>query len=79
MPDGRCVFSFFSWKSYVLIAMMITLGRLCRHSAIPKPYLAVVYITMGLALILSSFTYIKVFRDERKATATPSNSEARDA
>lgn len=66
MQDRQCVFSFFTWKSYFLIIVMITLGRVCRHSSIPKPYLAVVYITMGLALILSSFKYIKVFLNESK-------------
>lgn len=73
MPDKRCVFSVFTWKSYILIIVMITMGRLCRHSSIPKPYLAVIYITMGLALVLSSFKYIRAFVNESKGTDTPSN------
>jgi hypothetical protein len=36
---------------------MIALGLLLRHSAIPKPYLAILYIGMGLALLLSSLRY----------------------
>jgi hypothetical protein len=59
--DKKCVFSFIPWKSYVIIAVMATMGAILRHSVIPKPYLAIVYIGIGLALILSSFRYIRIF------------------
>ena len=60
--DGKqCIFAFIPWKSYLLIAVMIALGALLRHSRIPKPYLATLYIGIGLALMLSSLRYLRVF------------------
>jgi hypothetical protein len=60
MEGKRCVFSFMSWKSYVLVATMIAIGTALRHSAIPKPWLSVVYITIGLSLCLSSIRYLRI-------------------
>lgn len=57
MQEKRCIFSFVPWKSYLIILIMVAMGRLLRMSAIPKSYLAIVYITMGLAMFLSSFKY----------------------
>ncbi len=63
--DGKkCVFSFMPWKSYLLIPVMIALGILLRHSALPKHYLAVLYIAIGLALALSSVRYMRYFLKE---------------
>ncbi len=61
MDDKKCVFSFIPWKSYLIIVVMVTMGTALRHSAIPKQYLAILYTTIGLALILSSVRYIRVF------------------
>jgi hypothetical protein len=55
--DKVCIFAFISWKSYGLIAIMMTLGMLLRSSAIPRGYLAIVYITIGGALFISSLHY----------------------
>jgi hypothetical protein len=60
MEGTKCIFSFISWKSYMIIALMATMGILLRHSPIPKPYLAILYIGIGLALILSSVRYVRV-------------------
>jgi hypothetical protein len=59
MKGKRCVFSFMPWKSYILIAVMIATGLVLRHSSIPKLYLAVLYIGIGTALILSSVRYLR--------------------
>ena len=59
MKGKRCVFSFMPWKSYILIAVMVTIGLVLRHSPIPKLYLAVLYIGIGTALILSSVRYLR--------------------
>jgi len=68
MAGKPCVFSFMSWKSYILVIVMVTMGITLRHSSIPKQYLSVVYIAIGLALILSSIRYFRVlisqFRSE---------------
>lgn len=55
--DKVCFFAFQAWKSYLIIALMATMGALLRHSSIPKQYLAVIYLAIGGALILSSFHY----------------------
>jgi len=68
MEGKRCVFSFMTWKSYILVAGMMGMGIALRHSPIPKPYLAVVYIGIGLALILSSVRYLRVLIKTRGAT-----------
>jgi predicted histidine transporter YuiF (NhaC family) len=62
MEGKRCVFSFMSWKSYLLVGLMMAMGIGLRHSPIPKPYLAVLYVGIGLALILSSIRYLRVVR-----------------
>ena len=66
MKGKKCLFSFITWKSYLLIAVMITMGITLRHSAIPKPYLAIIYIGVGLGLILSSVRYFRTYIREVK-------------
>ena len=64
MVEKKCLFSFITWKSYAIILVMVALGTLLRHSAIPRQYLAILYTGIGLALILSSLRYIRVFIHE---------------
>jgi len=64
MEGKRCVFSFLSWKSYILVVLMIAMGIMLRHSPIPKPYLSMLYIGIGLALVLSSIRYLRVLLTE---------------
>ncbi|MCG6880265.1 MAG: hypothetical protein LJE96_14095 [Deltaproteobacteria bacterium] len=59
MEGTRCIFSFMPWKSYIIVAVMVVMGTLLRHSPIPKPYLSILYIGIGLALILSSIRYLR--------------------
>jgi hypothetical protein len=61
MEGKKCVFSFMSWKSYIIVVVMVTMGTLLRHSAIPKSYLSVLYVGIGLSLILSSIRYLRNF------------------
>jgi hypothetical protein len=64
LTDKKCLFAFIPWKSYLLIAIMVILGAALRHSAFPKDYLAALYTCIGLALILSSMRYLRVFYEE---------------
>ena len=57
LPDKTCIFAFQAWKSYLIIILMILLGITLRHSPIPRPYLAVIYATIGGALFFSSFHF----------------------
>ncbi len=59
LPEKGCIFAFQAWKSYLIIVVMITLGIILRHSTIPKHYLAIVYTTIGGALLLSSLHYYR--------------------
>jgi hypothetical protein len=62
-PDKVCFFAFQAWKSYLIIAIMAALGAFLRHSAIPRQYLAVIYLAIGGALVLSSLLYfVRLFR-----------------
>jgi hypothetical protein len=61
MFEKKCLFSFITWKSYMIIVVMVAIGTLLRHSKIPQQYLAVLYTGVGLALILSSLRYMRVF------------------
>ncbi|MFH0758140.1 MAG: hypothetical protein V2B15_12705 [Bacteroidota bacterium] len=56
--EKPCLFSFFNFRSYILMAVMITAGVMLRKSGIiPPQYLLVLYFTMGIPLFLSSFRF----------------------
>jgi len=59
LNDKPCVFSFMSWKSYLIVAVMVTMGITLRHSSVPKQYLSMLYIGIGLALLFSSIRYFR--------------------
>jgi len=59
--EKRCLFSFMTWKSYILVVIMVSMGIALRHSAIPKRYLSVLYNGIGLALFLSGIRYLRFF------------------
>jgi hypothetical protein len=61
LTEKRCVFSFMTWKSYLIVLVMVTMGITLRHSAIPKRYLSVLYNGIGLALFLSGLRYMRFF------------------
>lgn len=53
---------FFNGRSYLLMFSMITLGISLRLSGLVSPeYLAVLYITMGIPLLTSSFRFFYAF------------------
>ena len=57
-----CVFAFQEWKSYILIAVMMSMGLFMRTTGIiPRYLLAPMYIGIGTALFLSSFKYYQQF------------------
>ncbi|MEJ2284160.1 MAG: hypothetical protein P8X85_11255 [Desulfobacterales bacterium] len=64
MVEKKCLFSFITWKSYIIVMVMVALGTFLRHSAIPHRFLAILYTGIGLALILSSLRYLRVFLQE---------------
>jgi hypothetical protein len=60
LPTRPCIFSFISWRSWLLVAFMITLGITLRHSPMPKEYLAVIYMGIGMGLLLSGLKYFRI-------------------
>ncbi len=57
-----CVFAFQEWKSYILIAVMMSMGIFMRTTGIiPRYLLAPMYIGIGTALFLASFKYYQQF------------------
>ncbi len=62
LPEQGCIFAFQAWKSYIIIFIMIVLGITLRQSPLPKSILAIIYITIGGGLFLSSFFYFKHVR-----------------
>lgn len=66
LKDKPCIFSFMSWRNYLIVIVMVTMGILLRHSSVPKQYLSIIYIGIGLGLLLSSTRYFKSFISEFK-------------
>jgi hypothetical protein len=56
-PEQVCLFAFQAWRSYLLITIMMALGFILRHSALPRYILAVIYSAVGSGLTLSSILY----------------------
>jgi hypothetical protein len=57
LTEKTCIFAFQRWKSYFLIGLMITVGIALRNLPVPRPYLAILYSTVGGALFLASLQY----------------------
>ena len=57
LPERVGVFAFNSSKGYVTIVFMIGLGVALRHSPLPREALALLYATMGGALLLASLHF----------------------
>jgi hypothetical protein len=62
LPGSRCFFSFITLRSYLLVLVMISFGIALRHSSIPKTFLSVIYIGIGVALVISSISYFRAYR-----------------
>jgi hypothetical protein len=60
--DKVCFFAFQRWQSYFLILVMMSMGIFLRTTnVLPKPYLATLYIGIGMALFSCSFLYYRRF------------------
>ena len=61
LTEKRCLFSFMTWRSYILVLIMVSMGIALRHSVFPKRYLSILYNGIGLALFLSGIRYFRFF------------------
>lgn len=59
LPYQRpCLFSFFNWKSYLMMSLMMSMGILLRTTGIvPMEYLSIFYVAMGIPLFMSAFRF----------------------
>lgn len=61
VTSKKCVFSFMTWRSYLVVLVMVSMGIALRHSTLPKDYLSILYNGIGLALFLSGIRYLRFF------------------
>jgi hypothetical protein len=61
LTEKKCIFSFMTWRSYIIVLVMVSMGIGLRHSALPKRYLSILYNGIGLALFLSGIRYLRFF------------------
>ncbi|MCL4720576.1 MAG: hypothetical protein KJ041_01215 [Gammaproteobacteria bacterium] len=59
LGERASVFAFQPGKSYLVILLMMAIGWTLRHSPLPKPALAAVYIGIGGGLLLSGLGYFR--------------------
>ncbi|MHC4611976.1 MAG: hypothetical protein ACYTAU_00155 [Planctomycetota bacterium] len=52
--DDRCIGGFFSWRTWMLVVIMITAGTLLRRSDISRAVVGLVYVAVGIALLSAS-------------------------
>ena len=52
--DNTCLGAVYSWKSWLLVLVMIVAGVLARHFCTPGPVLGMLYLAIGWALLFSS-------------------------
>ena len=52
--DKVCIGSVYSWKTWVMVAAMIALGRLLRTTVLPGEVVGLIYTAVGWALMLAS-------------------------
>jgi hypothetical protein len=56
--ERPCLFSFFNWRSYFLMSLMISFGVTLRVSGIvPLNYLSLFYVAMGIPLFMSAIRF----------------------
>lgn len=61
--DGRCLGSFLSAKTWLLVALMRTSGILLRRSAVPRPVFGVIYTAVGTALLAGCLPLWQAWRN----------------
>lgn len=77
LERGRaCYFGFFSWKSWLFVAVMMGGGILLRRSALPPDVLAVVYVGVGTGLVIADRIFWQaLFSASRAVTPVAPGSE----
>ncbi len=66
-PEQRCLFSFFSWRSWLLVLSMVLMGRFLRRSGLSPLIIYNVYVAVGVALLAGSFQFWKAVGGDASA------------
>ena len=67
--DNPCFFSFFNFRSYIMMAVMITTGIVLRKlDIINHEILYTFYLTMGVPLLISAFRFFTRWIQDKKIT-----------
>jgi len=61
--DGMCLGGVFSWKTWLLVFVMMGSGAALRRSAMPRSVLGVLYVGIGAALIWASRIYWRAWKE----------------
>jgi len=59
LGERASVFAFQPGKSYFVILLMMAMGWTLRHSPLPKPVMAAVYVGIGGGLLLAGLAYFR--------------------
>lgn len=52
--DGKCLGAVYSWKTWVLVLLMMGMGCLLRNSTLSKEFLGLFYVSIGWGLLFAS-------------------------
>jgi quinol-cytochrome oxidoreductase complex cytochrome b subunit len=67
--DNPCFFSFFNFRSYIMMTIMITTGITLRKlDIINHEILYTFYLTMGIPLLVSAFRFFSGFKKNKTIT-----------
>lgn len=64
--NGKCLGGVYSWKTWLLVFVMMGLGCLLRHSSLPKELLGLFYVSIGWGLLFASRKCWGAWRKEVK-------------
>ncbi len=54
---AKCAGGFFSWRSWLIVAVMMGVGIALRMTPIPRPWLGALYVTISTGLVLAGSRY----------------------
>jgi len=61
MNDKAPLYNFFSFRSYLLILIMMILGISCRRFGVPGQFMAIIDIAIGFGLFFASIRYFRKY------------------
>ena len=64
--NRKCLGAVYSWKTWVLVFLMMGMGCLLRNSTLPKEFLGLFYVSIGWGLLFSSRKCWSAWRQELK-------------